>query len=93
MVAEGFDVTTTLPNSVHVVNTNVNGVGFQGNANGIGFSTGFAGTSRGLNGAGMRAFALPPLSLQPQAPGDYTFGVLSGNYHPQGAAINAFSAY
>ncbi len=93
MVAEGFDVTTSVGNSVHVVNTNANGVGFQGNANGIGFSTGFAGTSRGLNGAGMRAFALPPLSLQPQAPGDYTYGVLSGNYHPQGAAINAFSAY
>jgi trimeric autotransporter adhesin len=36
---------------------------------------------------------LPPLSLQAQAPGDYTYGVLTGNYHPQGAGIAAINGY
>jgi hypothetical protein len=93
MLADGFDVITSAPNSVHVVNNYLHGVGFQGNANGIGFSTGFAGTSRGLNGAGIRAFALPPLSLQPQAPGDFTWGIQAANYHPQGAGLGVLSAY
>ncbi|MEO6119305.1 MAG: hypothetical protein ABIP12_01340 [Terriglobales bacterium] len=93
VVSKGFDMVTTAANSLHIVNTNTNGLALQANTEGTGFATALFGSARSFNGAGLTAFSLPPTAGGSPAPLDYSVAVYTGNYNQQGVGVHAWSAY
>ncbi|MEO6119088.1 MAG: hypothetical protein ABIP12_00245, partial [Terriglobales bacterium] len=93
VVAQGFDMNTSEANSLHIVNTNPNGIGLQANADGAGFATGIFGSARSFNGAGLTAFSFPPIGGGSPAPADYSVAAYTGNFNQQGVGVHAWSAF
>ncbi|HUS19678.1 MAG TPA: hypothetical protein VMZ25_08505 [Terriglobales bacterium] len=88
MVADGFDITTSAADSVHITNSHLNGSAIEANVSntGGGQTTAVFASAESANGTGIFAVALPATG----APTDTSFGMIAYTWNP-GAAILGLS--
>ncbi len=94
MVSTGFDVVSSLFSSVHVVNNNPAGVGFQINVSSqtADFTNGVFASAQSNN-----AFAIEGIVFEPTSPStvgvDYSYAIAGVNRQQEGAALYGVSLY
>ncbi|HUS19793.1 MAG TPA: hypothetical protein VMZ25_09100, partial [Terriglobales bacterium] len=88
MVADGFDITTSAADSVHITNSHLNGSAIEANVSntGGGQTTAVFASTESANGTGIFAVALPATGV----PTDTSFGMIAYTWNP-GAAILGLS--